>query len=65
MPQESLKNINKTCFVCKKQLISNTYTLNTKVNLPVCNECKGSDNERMAQNELLEGLAEGFVCGCI
>ncbi|MFA5329091.1 MAG: hypothetical protein WC384_14955 [Prolixibacteraceae bacterium] len=35
------------------------------INLPVCNECKGTDREKNAVDELLEGLADGFVCGCI
>ena len=37
----------------------------SKVNLPICNNCQGTVQEKTKVNEFLEGLAEGFVCGCI
>jgi hypothetical protein len=53
------------CFVCEMGITPNNSSLNKQVNLPVCNECKGTQQEKKKINELLEGLAEGFVCGCI
>ena len=56
---------NKTCFVCKISVTNENYELNPVVNLPVCNGCKGSEKEKETEKELLDGLADGFVCGCI
>jgi hypothetical protein len=53
----------ESCFVCGNK--QEDLMLNTRVNLPVCHVCSGSENEKKAIDELLEGLAEGFVCGCI
>jgi uncharacterized CHY-type Zn-finger protein len=51
------------CFVCG--IKQKDMTKNNRVNLLVCPTCSGSENEMKAVNELMEGLAEGFVCGCI
>jgi len=53
------------CFVCGKEVDAQTTEKNIRFNLPVCADCKGTDRERQAETELLEGMAEGFVCGCI
>lgn len=53
----------KKCFVCGNN--SANLTIQKSVNLPVCNQCIGTEAEKKAVEELLEGLAEGFVCGCI
>ncbi len=53
------------CFVCEKPVLTKNITFHPKVNLPVCDACRGSDPEAVKVEELLEGLAEGFVCGCI
>jgi hypothetical protein len=58
-------SIKNTCFVCKKTVTPETSELNLVVNLPVCEDCKGSDMEKQVEKEVLESLADGFVCGCI
>ena len=57
--------INKYCFVCNIDISKVDSELNNEVNLPVCNECKGTEKEKEKIKELLESLADGFVCGCI
>ena len=56
---------SKTCFVCENSIASDKFTFHPKVNLPVCNSCRGSEQETAKTEELLEGLAEGLICGCI
>jgi len=58
-------SINTTCFVCKKTVTPETSELNQVVNMPVCTECKGTDREKAEEKEVLDSLADGFVCGCI
>jgi len=65
MPKDNQKNINNVCFSCENPVIGTTFSINTRVNLPVCDNCKDSDKERTAEQELLKSLAEDFVCGCI
>ncbi len=60
-----MENIFSKCFVCEKEVDPETSSRNPAVNLPVCANCKGSDNEKKKEAELLEGMADGFVCGCI
>ena len=60
-----MKNLNKTCFVCKKEVEAEKYSLNPQVNLPVCYECKGTSLEKQTEDEYLDSLADGLVCGCI
>ncbi|MDX8339522.1 hypothetical protein SLH46_10035 [Draconibacterium sp. IB214405] len=60
-----MRDLKNTCFVCKKKITSANSELNPVVNLPVCNECKGSDAEKKEEKEVLDSLADGFVCGCI
>jgi len=60
------KNIMQQCFVCKKDLSGiKQKDVNTKTYLPVCEDCKGTEEEKKAEKESLDSLAEGFVCGCI
>ena len=56
---------SKICFVCEKQTLSKSITYHPKIHLPVCDTCRGSEQEEAKVEELLEGLAEDFVCGCI
>ncbi len=60
-----MEDFGKMCFVCEAPIVSGNYSYNTMVNLPVCQQCKGTDNEKKMVDDLLEGLAERFVCGCI
>lgn len=60
-----MEKIGKVCFVCEKQLQPDSYTYHPKVNLPICDHCKGTESEKIKVDDLLEGLAERFVCGCI
>ncbi len=53
------------CFVCGIDVDPLETEKNLQINLPVCNECKDTDREKNAVDELLEGMADGFVCGCI
>jgi NAD-dependent SIR2 family protein deacetylase len=59
------KNIMNRCFVCQQAIEDEEKTINKITNLPVCNKCKGTEAEKKAEQEALDSLAEGFVCGCI
>lgn len=56
---------SKKCFVCKKPVSPDSYDLNKEVNMPVCSDCKGTDEEKKTVEEMLDSLADGLVCGCI
>lgn len=60
-----MENRKITCFVCEHPFSENQITLNSVVNLFVCRDCKDTENEKQKEAELLDSLAEGFVCGCI
>jgi hypothetical protein len=60
-----MEGFNRKCFVCQVEVTPENSELNTKVNLPVCNSCKGTDKEKETENEFLDSLADGLVCGCI
>ena len=62
---EEMGAIKDTCFVCKAAITPETSSLNTTVNMPVCDLCKGSKQEKIEEKEVLDSLADGFVCGCI
>lgn len=65
MPQQLHYNKSSKCFVCDELIQDADAEYNKKVNMPVCSHCSGSENENNKAKELLEGLADGFVCGCI
>lgn len=52
------------CFVCEEPVDKDCFK-NKTINLPICEKCRGTENELKAVQELLEGMADGFVCGCI
>lgn len=56
---------SKKCFVCKNPVPETVYDLNVEVNMPVCKNCKGTDEEKKMVEEMLDSLADGLVCGCI
>ncbi len=58
------KNFAHKCFVCGKQL-NEIKNSNAVTNLPVCDDCIGTDKEKQKEKEALDSLADGFVCGCI
>ena len=60
-----MTELNKKCFVCDQPVTSENSSLNLVVNMPVCNQCKNSQNEKVKEAELLDSLADGLVCGCI
>jgi hypothetical protein len=60
-----MQSIKNTCFVCKQAVTAENSTINPVVNMPVCPACKGTDQEKKEEQELLDSLADGFVCGCI
>lgn len=51
--------------MCGKIIDPQNTERNLQFNLPVCDECNGTDREKEAIDQLLEGMADGFVCGCI
>ena len=53
------------CFVCENPILTKNISYHQKVNLPVCDACRGTEPEVVKVEELLEGLADVFVCGCI
>lgn len=60
-----MTDFSSICFVCGISIDKNSCKINQEVNLPVCESCKGTENEKKAVEDSIEGLAEGFVCGCI
>ena len=58
-------SIMQQCFVCHQEIKDREKAINKKTNLPVCSKCKGTEAEKKAEQEALDSLAEGFVCGCI
>ena len=60
-----MSDFNKKCFVCQNDVPTDKLELNQEVNLLVCYNCKGTPHEKQTVAELLESLADGFVCGCI
>ncbi|WP_430809387.1 MULTISPECIES: hypothetical protein [unclassified Carboxylicivirga] len=65
MPQEKSDVKTILCFVCNALIVGDDVLYNRRVNLPVCKACEGSDEEKHKADDLLKGLADGFVCGCI
>jgi hypothetical protein len=61
----NMEDIINKCFVCGQPRNNEKNTINHFVNLPVCANCKNTENEKQKVEELLESLSEGFVCGCI
>ena len=53
------------CFVCGIEIDPETTGRNKQLNLPVCEDCRETEKEQNVIQELNEGLADGFVCGCI
>ena len=60
-----MSDFAKRCFVCGTEIDPEQTEKNKLLNLPVCTDCKGTDREKQAVEEHLDGMAEGFVCGCI
>jgi len=60
-----MAGINTKCFVCGIEVSKENSELNIEVNLPVCEYCKGSNNEKKTVKEFLDSLADGLVCGCV
>jgi hypothetical protein len=60
-----MEGLNQRCFVCQVEVTIENSVLNTEVNLPVCNTCRGTDKEKETVAEFLDSLADGLVCGCI
>lgn len=60
-----MKDFQNRCFVCDTPLDAQTAHKNKDINLPVCDSCKDTEQEIKAVEKMNEGLAEGFVCGCI
>lgn len=53
------------CFVCGIEVDRDSTGKNKQLNLPVCDDCRDTEKELNAVQELNEGMADGFVCGCI
>ncbi|WP_439184709.1 hypothetical protein [Carboxylicivirga taeanensis] len=65
MPQINENSKQFNCFVCEMVIQEVEVEYHARVYLPVCETCKGTNAEKQKETELLNGLAEGFVCGCI
>lgn len=59
-----MKDFTKVCMVCQ-QPVSADCQRNSQLNLPVCDKCCDTEREQEAVKNLLDGMADGFVCGCI
>ncbi len=60
-----MENFKDHCFVCGKKLTGDACAINREVQLPVCDACKGTPEEKKKAEEYLDSLADGLVCGCI
>ena len=60
-----MSNFLTQCFVCGIEIDPEVTGRNKHLNLPICGDCRDTDKEQTAIQELNEGLADGFVCGCI
>lgn len=60
-----MSDFSNHCFVCGKEVDPLNVIKNKELNLPVCSVCAGTEEEKKAVAEHLEGMADGFVCGCI
>jgi ribosome-binding protein aMBF1 (putative translation factor) len=60
-----MEDFSNHCFVCGITIDPITAEKNKQLNLPVCKDCINTDREKSAVQEYLEGMADGFVCGCI
>jgi hypothetical protein len=60
-----MTDFSNQCFVCGIAIDPLSSQKNKQLNLPVCDNCHGTDQEKAAVEEYLEGMADGFVCGCI
>jgi hypothetical protein len=52
------------CFVCEKEVDAKTAKKNHQLNLPVCDDCINTEAEKKALDDFLDGMADGYVCGC-
>ena len=60
-----MENFKNRCFVCKEEIDPAVTKRNIIVNLPVCDNCKGTDKEKVTEAEYLDSLADDLICGCI
>lgn len=60
-----MPEFSNQCLACGKDIDPEHTPKNKQLNLPVCSDCQGTDREKKAIDEHLEGMADGFVCGCI
>ena len=60
-----MEDFSNHCFVCGKENDPQNTKINKRLNLPVCDECSGTEEEKNAVGDLTDGMADGFVCGCI
>ncbi len=60
-----MNDFTSECFVCEKKLDPAKTSKNLVLNLPVCEACKGTDEEKEMVSRQTDELADGFVCGCV
>lgn len=64
MPNSSHLKV-KSCFICSTDLSPQHSYINPKVNLYVCDNCKGTEEEKRKEREFLLDMGSGFTVGCI
>lgn len=60
-----MSDFNTQCFACGKEIDPQNTNRNIQFKLPVCDDCKSTNREKEAIEQLLDGMVEGFVYGCI
>lgn len=60
-----MSDFSNHCYVCGIAVDPQNTKRNSQFNLPVCDDCIGTDREKETIDRLLEEMADGFVCGCI
>ncbi|HAX93072.1 MAG TPA: hypothetical protein DCY25_03830 [Bacteroidales bacterium] len=55
----------KVCFVCNRLLEESSFKMNPVVMKPICPNCSGTSQEKQKEEDLLDSLADGLICGCI
>lgn len=61
MSREEAKKVK--CFVCEQTFTKGETTINRETMLHVCSSCKGTSAEKIAIDEAIDSLSDGWFCG--